>query len=216
MATKQQKEQVLALAQDLPRLWHAPSTSKKDRKRILRLLIKDITVDRLCNEQKAVLHIRWQTNATEDLEVQLPQKSYDRWRHSEDIINRIRQLAGTMTDEQIVSLFNQEGLMTNRGFPFTIDSIQWIRSQHNIPALCNRKCEEESSVPEVAKKFNVSKNLVYYWIQHKFINARRAGTRLWVSIGLEHEMELKKRVESSSKIAVARLKSQKQIEGGVL
>ncbi|MGL5028875.1 MAG: recombinase zinc beta ribbon domain-containing protein [Wolbachia pipientis] len=92
VATKQQKEEVLALAQDLPRLWNAESTSTRDQKRILRLLIKDITVERLRNEQKAVLHIRWQTNATEDLEVQLPQKSYDRWRHSKDIVDRIRQL----------------------------------------------------------------------------------------------------------------------------
>lgn len=35
-----QKEDVLALAEDLPRLWRCPSTSAKDRKRILRLLIK--------------------------------------------------------------------------------------------------------------------------------------------------------------------------------
>ncbi|MGL9759663.1 MAG: hypothetical protein ACR5LA_13590 [Wolbachia sp.] len=35
VATKQQKKQVLALAQDLPRLWNAESTSARDRKRIL-------------------------------------------------------------------------------------------------------------------------------------------------------------------------------------
>lgn len=65
------------------------STSARDRKSILLLLIKDISVEKLRNEQRAVLHIRWQTNATEDLEVQLPKESYDRWRHSEDIVNRI-------------------------------------------------------------------------------------------------------------------------------
>jgi DNA invertase Pin-like site-specific DNA recombinase len=90
IATKQQKEQILTLAKDLPRLWNAESTSAKDRKRILRLLIKDITVEKLSNGRKAILHIRWQTNVIEDLEVQLPQKIYDKWRHSEDIINRVR------------------------------------------------------------------------------------------------------------------------------
>src|SRR5450631_2961301 len=46
VATPEQKAKVLALARDLPRLWHAPTTQSKDRKRMLRLLIKDITVVR--------------------------------------------------------------------------------------------------------------------------------------------------------------------------
>src|SRR5664279_4363842 len=40
----EQKSQLLALAKDLPQLWQSPSTSGQDRKRMLRLLIKDITV----------------------------------------------------------------------------------------------------------------------------------------------------------------------------
>src|SRR5438132_3968435 len=47
VATPEQKAKVLALARDLPRLWHAPTTQTKDRKRMLRLLFKDITVEKL-------------------------------------------------------------------------------------------------------------------------------------------------------------------------
>jgi hypothetical protein len=46
VATPEQKAKVLALAQDLPRVWHAPTTQAKDRKRMLRLLLKDITVEK--------------------------------------------------------------------------------------------------------------------------------------------------------------------------
>jgi Recombinase/Recombinase zinc beta ribbon domain len=45
VATPEQKERVLALARDLPRLWHAPTTQAKDRKRMLRLLIKDLLLN---------------------------------------------------------------------------------------------------------------------------------------------------------------------------
>jgi hypothetical protein len=48
--TPEQKAKVLALARDFPRLWHAPSTQAKDRKRMLRLLIKDITVNKLVEQ----------------------------------------------------------------------------------------------------------------------------------------------------------------------
>lgn len=208
MATKQQKEQVLALAKDLPRLWNAESTNAKDRKRILRLLIKDITIEKSRDKQKIILHICWQTGATEDLEVQLSHK------HSEETINRIKQLAITMSDKQIVNQLNKEGLVTNRGKPFTVSCINWIRFKHQIP-MC-AKNPEELSVKQVAEKFNVSNGVVRYWIGRKFINARRIGLKFWISLNPEQELELKKRVENSSKIATARLKSQKQIEGGVL
>ena len=58
VVTADQREQVLALAGDLPRLWHAPETSAKDKKRILQLLLKDITVEK-AERYQAVLHIRW-------------------------------------------------------------------------------------------------------------------------------------------------------------
>ncbi|WP_454829548.1 recombinase family protein [Paraburkholderia xenovorans] len=69
VATSEQKAQVLALARDLPRLWRASTTSAKDRKRMLRLLIRDITVEKLSATRQAVLHIRWQGSACTDTTV---------------------------------------------------------------------------------------------------------------------------------------------------
>ena len=53
------------------------------------------------------MHIRWQGGATESIEVELPQKSHEKWRHSPELIEQVRQLALTMTDQQIVEQFNQ-------------------------------------------------------------------------------------------------------------
>src|SRR5216684_1881967 len=47
VVTPEQKAKVLALARDLPRVWRATTTQPKDRKRMLRLLIRDITVEKL-------------------------------------------------------------------------------------------------------------------------------------------------------------------------
>jgi hypothetical protein len=67
VATPEQKAKVLALARDLPRLWNAPTTQSKDRKRMLRLLIKDITVERPANQKQLLVHIRWQGGAGSDV-----------------------------------------------------------------------------------------------------------------------------------------------------
>ena len=62
VATPEQKAKVLALAKDLPQLWHAPTTQAKDRKRMLRLLIKDITV-----EKSSLPSSFWSTSAGKEM-----------------------------------------------------------------------------------------------------------------------------------------------------
>ena len=83
--TAEQKGQLLALAKDLPQLWKSSSTSGQDRKRLLRLLIKDITVERQAGERKALLHLRWQGGAVEDLNVDIPLPAPDKVRYPEAI-----------------------------------------------------------------------------------------------------------------------------------
>ena len=91
--TSQQKAELLALAEDLPRLWQTKTTSAKDRKRMLRLLIKDVTVEKRRSERKALLHIRWQGGALEDLSVDLPLPMPERLRYCETILTQVRTLA---------------------------------------------------------------------------------------------------------------------------
>lgn len=64
VATAEQKAEALALAEDFPRLWHAPTTHAKDRKRMLRLLIKDVTVERDAQSRQTLLRIRWQAGSS--------------------------------------------------------------------------------------------------------------------------------------------------------
>src|SRR6202007_2850682 len=95
VATPEQKAQVLALARDLPRLWHAPTTQSKDRKRMLRLLIKDITVEKPAEPKQLLIHIRWQGGASTDRYVPLPRNIADRQRYPAVVVERVRELAQT-------------------------------------------------------------------------------------------------------------------------
>jgi hypothetical protein len=90
IVTPEQKAKVLALARDFPRLWHAPSTHDKDRKRMLRLLIKDITVEKLAEPRQLSVHIRWHGGALTDLSVPLPPKAADRLRYPSTTVERVR------------------------------------------------------------------------------------------------------------------------------
>jgi hypothetical protein len=203
------KDELLQLAQDFPRLWHATSTSAKDRKRIVRLFIKDITVKVADDRKQAILYIRWQGGATETMDVPLPPKSAEKWRCSPEIIERVRILAQHMNDQDIVELFNNEGLKTNKGNSYTLCSIKWIRHKYEILSYNVRK-PGELSINEVAQKFDISHHVVRYWIETGLIAARKShNNKFWIVITQEKEEELRKKINNSTKIHNAREKSDK-------
>jgi hypothetical protein len=207
--TSKQQAELLAMAEDLPRLWQAQTTSAKDRKRMLRLLIKDLTVQKRRAERKAILHIRWQGGAIEDLMVDLPVPMPVRIRYSESIITQVRILALTMTDLQIAATLNQAQLRSAQGKPFTDGMINWIRYRYEIPAPVLKR-PEEFTVKELAQHFQIGIGVVHNWIQGGHIPTRRLTKTApyWLTISPEKEMELKAWITSSD-----RIKTQPNLKG---
>ena len=210
------KDELLKLAQDFPRLWHATSTSHKDRKRMIRLLIKEIIVKVTDDRKQAILYIQWLGGASEEILVKLPPKTSEKWRCSPEIIERVRALALCMTDQEIVDKFNQEGLQTNKRNTYTLSSIKWIRFKYKISSYNLRK-PGELSINEVSQKFNVSHHVVRYWIERKYIDVRKVNGHLWISLTSEKEKELFNKINCSTKIKKVRsIKSQNTTEGDAL
>ena len=149
----------------------------------------------------ALLHVRWQGGIREDLKVELPRPSGERWRHSESLVKKVRKLAEENSDAEIAAQLNAEGLISAKGNPFTRSSVSWIRHKHKIPPAEKKKADE-LTVKEVAKRFDVSPNVVYYWIERKIITARRLnnGSPYWITIDQRKSDELEKWVQESTRI----------------
>ena len=201
VATPEQKAKVLALAKNLPRVWHAPTTQAKDRKRMLRLLIKDITVEKPLRPKQILAHIRWQGGACTDICVQLPPNIADRVRYSVAVVDRVRHLAQSLPDADIADCLNQEGQVSALGKPFTSSMIQWIRYRYQIPRA-KLVQSDELTVQQVAERFRVSPNVVYYWIDRGVIQARRlnAGSPYWITLNQTDERKLHDWVRNSCRI----------------
>jgi DNA invertase Pin-like site-specific DNA recombinase len=201
VVTSEQKASALALAKDFPRLWQSPSTKHKDKKRLLRHLIKDIAVEKIIDRKQVLLHVRWQGGACEDIYVDLPLKIMDRLRYPEQTISRVRELSLTLYDAQIAQTLNQEGFTPSKSAVFTAASVSWIRFKHQIPCP-NLKRADDLTVNELADKLGVSAGVVYYWINSNFVEARRrnGGTQYWITVTPHKEEELRERVRRSTKI----------------
>jgi DNA invertase Pin-like site-specific DNA recombinase len=197
--TDRQREQILALADDLPQLWCAATTPAKEKKRILRLLLKDITIEKEPGDNDALLHIRWQGGACEDLLVRAP--SAHRRRYPKELLGHIRELAASLSDAEIAAKLNEEGLRSPYGHLFTKNLIRTVRYYFKMPASADRR-PGELSVPELAERLGVNPKVLYYWIEHGTLAARQRGFHApyWVPMDAAKEKQLKKRVRESDRI----------------
>lgn len=200
--TAEQKDMILALARDLPRLWMAPTTQAKDRKRIVRLLIKDITLDKIAEPKRVILHIRWQGGICEDISIKLPQNYPDRIRYPETIVKEVRELSKTLQDQEIAHRFNKEGRLSTTGKPFSDTIVKWIRYKFKIPAPIV-KGPQEYSLKEVAQQFGVTHHVVYYWIERGYVKARKINNAsAWlITLTPEKEKELYMKVNNGRVVA---------------
>ena len=198
--TAEQRKKIFALAQDLPRLWKKTTTRSKDRKRMIRLLIKDITVEKILDPKQLILHIRWQGGATEDIHCDIPRRIQDRIRYPKEFVSKIRRLARDRIDSQIAALLNEEGLKSSKGKTFTPSIITGIRYKYGIPSP-QLKRPIELTVKEVAQRFGVSRRVVYSWIQQGYLEARKIqdGYPYWITLHSEQEKLLRDRINGSDK-----------------
>jgi DNA invertase Pin-like site-specific DNA recombinase len=198
VATPEQKARVMALAKDFPQLWKAPSTSAKDRKRMLRLLIRDITVERRAEARQVILHLRWQGGACTDVQVDLPPSIADRLRYPSAVREQVQALAKQFTDDEIAEHLNHAGQLSAAGKPFDGSKIKWIRYRYRIPTV-ESKQPGEMTVAQLAACIGISQEVVYYWIKRKVIVARqiKPNSPYWIKIDKEKERELRTWVRNS-------------------
>jgi hypothetical protein len=211
--TAEQKRQIVQLATDFPRLWNASTTAARDRKRMLRLLIKDITIVKAPESKLLQLCIRWQGGTTETVAVHLPPNRVEAIRYPDTFVDRVRALAAIHDDDKIIALLKHEGLTSSTGRPFTVAMTRWIRYKHRIPGP--PPPARTFSVNQVCERYGVSLWVVYYWIDRGLVTAHRKKPGLPYAITLTDATDHRLRdwVANSPRIAS---RPQTRVEQGAL
>jgi Recombinase/Recombinase zinc beta ribbon domain len=199
-AVEPSREQLEALARDLPKLWAARSTAHRDRKRLLRTIIADVTLTSKPDSRELEVGIRWRSGASEQHTIQRPSRPADAQRTPSPAVELTRRLAPDHTNAQIACQLNAAGLRTGRGRPFTPDSVQWILWRHKIPHPTNWAQDGELTVSQIAQTLGVTPGTVYVyaWINTGKLNARRGpANRLYIPFGPDVEQQCRQLVASS-------------------
>ncbi len=192
------------LAADLPALWHAPTTSSKDRKRLLRTLVADVTLLPEPDPGKARIGIRWHTGATDELTVARAIHPGTAKRSPSHAVEMVRGLGPVTPTAELAEKLNAAGLTTGHGRPFDVKAVQWIRHAYKIPAPAPYG-SGEISVTEAARRLGCSTGVIYYWIDAAQLDARRGpGNRLCVSWNDRIEAACRHRIDRSGHLTPTR------------
>jgi DNA invertase Pin-like site-specific DNA recombinase len=197
----EQREQIRALAQDLPALWDAPTTTHAQRKQLMRWLIKDVTLAK--RGDLIVIDIRWQTEARTSLSIPRPKKSWELRQTQSEVIACIQQWAPTHADASIASLLNEDGYRAGGGGVFTAKKVQSLRYDYQIeagcpqgPAACptGQRGDGRYSARTAATLLNVNISTIATWCETGRLDSVQSvphGPR-WITLTPERIAELRK------------------------
>jgi DNA invertase Pin-like site-specific DNA recombinase len=166
-----QKAELATLAADLRRLWNEPTTSPRDRKRVLRTLIADVTLTSDPAGDEIRVGIRWRAGACEE---QVAART--RMRTGQEAVELIsrRKLEG-LRDTDIAAELRALGLRTARGNQFGTRDVRNVR--HSLGLARPSPLEPgELTVGQVAARLGVKPGTVYYWLRAGLLPHRKRAT----------------------------------------
>ena len=163
--TEAQRASILALAQDFPRLWNDPQTPDRERKRMVRLLIADVT---LLKAGDITAQVRFHGGATHTLHLPLPKPAWLRRQTSSRVVRAIDTLLDDYTDAETAEQLNRQGLRSGEGGRFHRLMVARLRHAYALPSRYARlRARGLLTQAEIAARLEVCPHTVKHW--------RRAG-----------------------------------------
>ena len=163
----EQRAQIRALVANFPKLWSDPKTSNRQRKRLVRLLIEDVT---LSKGEKLTAQIRFKGGKSQTLTLPLPVNKFAQQKTSQEVITEINRLLCDHTYSQIAGILNEKGLRSGLGLPFNSKLVGLVCKTYNLKSRYARLREAGMlTLDEIAGRLQVCKETVRRWHHHGII-----------------------------------------------
>ena len=174
--TDDQQARIRALAADLPALWHDPATPMRERKRLIRLLVTDVTLIR--TSEQITAHVRLPGGTQHTLTVPRPLRAWEAHTTPPATIALIDELLAEHTYDETVTILNQRGLTGGWGKPFTVASLtQLCRNRGILPLHQRLRAAGMLTLDEIADQFAVTPATIKTWQRRGDLTGRRIDGR---------------------------------------
>ena len=154
-----QRAQVVALATDFSKLWHDPKTPDRERKRMVRLLIEDVTVRK---EEQVLLQVRFRGGKTTTLTIPRPLSYCQARKQRPELIREMDRLLEDYNYTEVARILNEQGMKTGGGAPLTPNAVGYIRTGYGLKSRFDRLRERGMlTIAEIASKLDVSEQTIW-------------------------------------------------------
>ena len=185
----QQRARMLALANDVPRLWRDAATSDRERKRMLRLIIEDVT---LVKGSALVVHVRFRGGATQTLTLPRPAPAWALRQTSPEVVAEIDRLLAEHTDIQIARVLTQHGFRSGMGQSVKPTMVARVRDHYHLRSRYDRLRERGLlTLAEVASALQISTATAKHWRRAGLLRAHAYNDKpqyLWERPGADAPM----------------------------
>src|SRR6185312_205103 len=171
------RKQLLSLATDFPRVWNDPCVEPRERKRILRLLIEDVT---LINGEMIQAHVRLRGGATRSLTLTKPLPIAQIRKTRPEVVAEIDALLDHHCDREVAEVLNRQGRKTWQDEPFNLKKIAHIRQAFNLKCRYSRlRAKGLLTAKEMRVRHGVTTTTINAWARegrlkkHRYDNVRR-------------------------------------------
>ena len=156
--SKERQQQIRALATDFPRLWNDPNTPQRERKRMVRLLIEDVT---LTKGGEIGVGVRFRGGATRGLKLPLARPAWQLRQTSNKVVAEIDALLDDHTEGQIADILNARGHVSGEGKAFHTMMVQRLRRDYGLKTRYERLRETGLlTLDEMAQLLGISTHRV--------------------------------------------------------
>lgn len=126
---------ILALSSDFPRVWNDPRTAPVERKRMVALLIEDVT---LIKAEKIAIHVRFRGGRTTSLSVARPRPMALVRKTLPEVVQKLDQLLDACSDREASNQLNALGYRNWKGESFTTKRTAYVRRFYGLTSRFDR------------------------------------------------------------------------------
>jgi hypothetical protein len=187
-----EREQIRALAEDLPTLWRAASTTPEDRQAIARLLLDRVVVSIEGDTNRVDVELYWAGGFTSRHVLKRPVSTYRQLANYSQFVERLEALRGEgRTLREIADTLNSEGFLPPKRAPQFTSSIlsRFLREQGQARSPRPRTSPEpavlqtdEWWLADLARELQMPTATLHRWQRVGWVTAHKvpqAGGR-WV------------------------------------
>jgi DNA invertase Pin-like site-specific DNA recombinase len=144
-----QQQEVLKLTKNFPQVWKNPKTPVREKKRMIRFLIEDVTMIR---GENITLHVRFKGGATKTVKLPLPLKGWQYTMTDPKIVEIVDELLSDHSYSEIAAILDNRGFKSGQGSRITSRTIVGITHGYKLKTRYARlRATGKLRVEEVAK-----------------------------------------------------------------